>query len=316
MGGRAHVAPSVRAATRGQIGDGVVVEVVGADLDRHRPLGEEVAHPAGRRVEGRGRVALRGPALAEDGVGGLGRRAAQRHAEQKRSRTKVGMMSLEGFWVAAITIIPAARPLEIRSRSVSVSSVRSSLVAAAHVEGELVDGDDVEAEVAVPLDLAQARGEQHRVAPVHLGAEVLEHLDGAAHVGADEVLGRARPRGELDLLAVHEGEVHRGVERGGGDEEREGGRLAGPGLTAEEQVALGQPDRDRVPVLVDPEGRAAPTATPAAPGHGGSGDRERVAPDDREVGQRGVGRRRGRPGPRGPRWWRPASRPPPRRTRR
>jgi hypothetical protein len=37
---------------------------------------------------------------------------------EKRSRTKVGMISLEGFWVAAITIIPAARPLEIRSRSV------------------------------------------------------------------------------------------------------------------------------------------------------------------------------------------------------
>ena len=37
-------------------------------------------------------------------------------------------MSLEGFWVAAITIIPAARPREIRSRSVSESSVRSSLV--------------------------------------------------------------------------------------------------------------------------------------------------------------------------------------------
>ena len=37
-------------------------------------------------------------------------------------------MSLEGFWVAAMTIMPAALPREIRSRSVSESSLRSSLV--------------------------------------------------------------------------------------------------------------------------------------------------------------------------------------------
>ena len=44
-------------------------------------------------------------------------RSAMRN--EKRSRTNVGTMSLEGFWVAAMTIMPAARPLEIRSRSVS-----------------------------------------------------------------------------------------------------------------------------------------------------------------------------------------------------
>ncbi len=57
---------------------------------------------------------------------GVVQRSAMRN--EKRSRTKVGTMSLEGFWVAAMTIMPAARPLEIRSRSVSESSVRSSLV--------------------------------------------------------------------------------------------------------------------------------------------------------------------------------------------
>ena len=57
------------------------------------------------------------------------------------------------------------------------------------------------------LDLAQARRQRGPVAAVHLGAEVLQDLDGAGHVGPDEVLGRSRPRRELDLLAVEEGQA-------------------------------------------------------------------------------------------------------------
>ena len=49
---------------------------------------------------------------------------------------------------------------------------------------------------------------------------------------------------------------------------REGDGLAGPGLAAEEHVALGQPDRDRRSRPRRRRGRAAPTAIPAAPGHG------------------------------------------------
>ena len=83
--------------------------------------------------------------------------------------------------------------------------------------------------------------------------------------------------------------MHGGVEGGRGDEERERHRLARPGLAAEQQVALGQPDRDRVAVLVDPEGERLPQRARRAPGHGGAGDRQRVAQEDRDVGQRGVG---------------------------
>ena len=111
------------------------------------------------------------------------------------------------------------------------------------------------------LDLAQARGQQGGVAAVHLGAEVLEDVDGALHVGSDEVLGRAGPRGELDLLAVEEGEVDRRIEGGRGDEQGQRGGLARSRLAAEEQVPLGQADAHRVAVLVDAEGDAAPTAT-------------------------------------------------------
>ena len=57
--------------------------------------------------------------------------------------------------------------------------------------------------------LRRPAAREQRVAPVHLGAEVLEHLDGAVHVGPDEVLGRLAPRGQLDLLAVHEGQADR-----------------------------------------------------------------------------------------------------------
>ena len=76
--------------------------------------------------------------------------------------------------------------------------------------------------------------------------------------GPTKSLGRARPRGELHLLAVEQGQGHAGVERSGGDEEGQRHRLAGPGLAAEQQVALGQPDRDAVPVLVDPERERLP----------------------------------------------------------
>ena len=131
----------------------------------------------------------------------------------KRSRTKVGTMSLEGFWVAAMTIMPG-RPSPRDQVAQRLGELGALVLGpAAHVEGELVDGDDVEAEVAPALDLAQARGQQDAVAAVHLGAQVLQDVDGAGHVGPDEVLGRARPRGELHLLAVEEGQ---GARRGRG----------------------------------------------------------------------------------------------------
>ena len=121
-----------------------------------------------------------------------------------------------------------------------------------------------------PLDLAQARGEEHRVAPVHLGAQVLEHLDGVGHVGSDEVLGRAGPRGELDLLAVHEGEADLGVQGGGGDEEGQRDRLARPGLAAEQHVALGRPMETPLPSSSMPRASGS-HSDPGAPGHGGAG---------------------------------------------
>ena len=253
---------------------------MGADLDRHRPFGQQPAHAPDRRVEGRGRVALLGPALAEDRVGGLGRRAAQRHAEDEEVPHE-GRDDVVGGLLGGGDDDHPGRPAPRDQVAQRLGELGPLVLGpAAHVEGELVDGDDVEPEVAVPLDLAQARGEQDRVAAVHLGAEVLRDLDGAGHVGPDEVLGRARPRGELHLLAVEEGQADRGVEGGRGDEERQGHRLAGPGLAAEQQVALGQADRDRVAVLVDAEGERVPQRALAAPGHGGagtdSGSRQRI----------------------------------------
>ena len=141
----------------------------------------------------------------------------------------------------------------------------------------------MEAELAAGLDLAQAGGQQGGVAAVHLGAQVLEDADRPFHVGADEVLGRAGPRGQLDLLAVEQGEMDRRVEGGGGDEERQGGGLARSGLAPEQQVALGQADAHRVAVLVDAEGDGLPQ-DPGRDRPRRSGHREGVAPDDGEVG--------------------------------
>ena len=181
------------------------------------------------------------------------------------------------------------------------------LGSAAHVEGQLVDGDDVEPELAVGLDLAQARRQQDRVATIHLGAEILQDVDGTGHVGPDEVLGRSGPRGQLDLLAVEQGQGHAGVERGGGDEERQGDRLAGSGLAAE-QAGCARAARSRPGSRPRrPRARSVPTATPWA--------RATTAP----ATTRGhaAGSRRGRarrwrghgpPGRLGPRWWRPGAR--------
>ena len=189
-------------------GDGVVVEVVGADLDRHRPFGQEEADAPGRRVEGRGRVALGGPALAEDRVGGLGRRAAQRHAEREEVPDEGGDDLVGGLLGGGDDDDAGGpAPRDQVPQSVSVSSVRSSSLPPACRRRARRWPRRGGRTRRPARSCAGPSASRTGVAAVHLGAEVLEDLDGALHVGPDEVLGRAGPGGELDLLAVEEGQV-------------------------------------------------------------------------------------------------------------
>ena len=98
--------------------------------------------------------------------------------------------------------------------------------------------------------LASPVGQQGQVAVVQLANELLEDGDGLLDVGADQPGRAALPDGQLDQLGVEQGQHHRGVEGGGGDEELGDGGLAPARLGAEQQVALRQEDLDLVAVLV------------------------------------------------------------------
>ena len=116
-------------------------------LSGHRPFGQQVAHAPRRRVEGRGRVALLGPALAEDGVGGLGRGAAQRHAKAEEVADE-GRDDVVGGLLGGGDDDHPGRPAPRDQVAQRLGELVALVLGpAAHVEGELVDGDDVEPEV-------------------------------------------------------------------------------------------------------------------------------------------------------------------------
>jgi hypothetical protein len=70
------------------------------------------------------------------------------------------------------------------------------------------------------------------------------------------------PDGQLDQLGVEQGQLHRGVEGAHGDQELEDVGLAGARLAAEQDVALGQGDRDLGAVLVGPDRDGLPQRQP------------------------------------------------------
>ena len=82
--------------------------------------------------------------------------------------------------------------------------------------------------------------------------------------------------------------------------------LPAPGSPPEQHVALGQPDRDRVAVLVDARERTGPTASAAGPARAERGPTSGSLRDDRDVGERRVGRVAHAPGRRARPWWRQA----------
>jgi hypothetical protein len=101
-------------------------------------------------------------------------------------------------------------------------------------------------------DLAGAVGEQGQVAVVQLADELLEDVDGFLDIRADEAGRAALPDGQLDQLGIEQRQLHRGVEGAHGDQELEHVALAGAGLAAQEQVALGQGHGDLRTVLILP----------------------------------------------------------------
>ena len=211
---------------------------------------------------------------------------ARRHPN--RSRIEVGTMSDAGFWVAATTTMPAALPRATMSRSTSTNSSRA-LALALGVEGELVDDHDDEAESDLPVDLPEAPIEQQRVAGLHLVPQFTQRLGGLLDVRPDEPLGAVPPGSQFDQLAVEAPELGRRVEGSCGHDQRQGVRLAGPRLAAEEQVVTGELEHHQAVVLVVAEGKSAPEVGPLdadpRPGDGRTG--QRIAGGHDELGPTG-----------------------------
>jgi hypothetical protein len=72
-------------------------------------------------------------------------------------------------------------------------------------------------------------------------------------VGPDGAGGAADPGGQLDVLAVQQGQLAAGVERGGGGQHRLADRLAPARLPADQHVALDQRHGDELAVLIQPD---------------------------------------------------------------
>jgi hypothetical protein len=102
-------------------------------------------------------------------------------------------------------------------------------------------------------DLAGAVGQQGQVAVIQLRNQGLQHVDGFLDIRADQPGGAALPHGQLDQLGVEQGEPHRGIQRADRHQELEDVGLASTRLPAQQEVALGQGDRDRATVLVLPD---------------------------------------------------------------
>ena len=120
-------------------------------LTGHRSFGQEETHPPSGRVQGGGRVALGGPALAEHGVGGLGRGAAQRHAEREQVPHERGD-DLAARLLGGGDHDDARRPSPGDQVPQGLGQLGALVaLAAPHVEGQLVDGHDMEAELTTRL---------------------------------------------------------------------------------------------------------------------------------------------------------------------
>jgi hypothetical protein len=111
-------------------------------------------------------------------------------------------------------------------------------------------------------------------------------------VRSDQALGDRRPHRQLDQLPVQQPQPGGRVERRGGDEQRQRDRLARPRLAAHQHVALHQPDRHRLAVLVDPERDRVPQRERLST-CGRPRQRlrvvDRVTPHQRQSGERRVG---------------------------
>jgi len=64
-------------------------------------------------------------------------------------------------------------------------------------------------------------------------------LNGLVQVGAHTTVGDPGPAGKLHQLAVEQDQLHRGVERCGGQQQRQRAGLARAGFAAEQHVPLG-----------------------------------------------------------------------------
>jgi hypothetical protein len=121
----------------------------------------------------------------------------------------------------------------------------------------------------------------------------LRTFDRFLDIGADEAGGAALPDGQLDQLRVEQGQPHVRVEGAHGDEELEHVGLAGAGLAAQKQVALGQGDGDLGAVLIGAHRDGLPQRQPLGLDQR-PGRRRRVgqgvAAQDDHLGVAGAGR--------------------------
>ena len=207
--------------------------------------------------------------MAQHGVGRFGGGAAQRHTEGEEVPHEGGDDLVAGLLGGSDDDDPGRPAPRDQVPERLGQLVALVAFAAPHVEGQLVDGHHVEPELAAGFDLAQTRGQQGAIAAVHLGPEIFEDANGRFHVGPDEVLGHLGPRGQFDLFAVEQGQPHRRVESSRRNEQGQRGGLARSGFAPQQEVALGQTDPHRVPLLVNPEGDGLPQV-PVGTGHGGA----------------------------------------------
>jgi hypothetical protein len=137
-----------------------------------------------------------------------------------------------------------------------------------------------------------------KVAVIQLADELLEDGDGVLNIRADEAVRAALPDGQLNQLGIEQRHPHRGVEGAHSHQELEHVALAGAGLAAEQEVALGQRDGDLGSVLVGPDRDGLPQRQPPRrgqrPGHRGRVG-QGVAAQDNHLGVAGAGRVAGDP---------------------
>ena len=199
-----------------------------------------------------------GPPLTENRVRGVRTRAAHGEAEREEVADPCRHDVVAGLLGGGHHDDPGGPSPRHEIAKKLRESFASFPLAPTKVERELVDHEYVEPLTVRRRDLPPARRHQGDVTVIHDVTEALEGLDRLFRVRSHELIRYERPGRELDLLAVEEREVDRGVKGSGSDDRRERDGFARPRFPTDQQVVLRQPDLHRKTVLAESEEERLP----------------------------------------------------------